>query len=117
MTLKRERGCVPAFLFYMEGSEIMARVKIEVPDDIKVQLSQMSKNQILKAISEATSLELAKNVKVSWDEMRKEALLFLSSITSLDKEYANFTAMQLKNIVANPEIASYVNQIQGKKEK
>ena len=99
MTLKRERGCVPAFLFYMEGSEIMARVKIEVPDDIKVQLSQMS------------------NVKVSWDEMRKEALLFLSSITSLDKEYANFTAAQLKNIVANPEIASYVNQMQGKKEK
>lgn len=95
----------------------MARVKIEVPDDIKVQLSQMNKNQILKAISEATSLELAKNVKVSWDEMRKEALLFLSSITSLDKEYANFTAAQLKNIVANPEIASYVNQMQGKKEK
>ena len=25
MTLKRERECVPAFLFYMEGSEIMAK--------------------------------------------------------------------------------------------
>ena len=46
MTLKRERGCVPAFLFYMKGSEIMT------DEDIRKKVLTQINNACTKEIGE-----------------------------------------------------------------
>lgn len=90
-------------------------IKIQIPEEIKVELSQMTLNEVLKMIEQASAPLLEENVKVSWKELKNQSLKFLSAIETLDNEYANFTASQLKKVVNNPEIASYVNQIQKNK--
>ena len=91
-------------------------VKIQIPEEIKTELSQMTLNEVLKMVEQASAPLLEENIKISWKELKNQSLKFLSAIETLDNEYANFTAAQLKNVVANPEIASYVNQIQKSKE-
>ena len=91
-------------------------VKITIPEEIKVELSLMTLDEVLKMVEEASAPILEENVKISWQELRNQSLKFLSAIVALDEEYSLFTAAQLKNVVANPEIASYINQMQKSKE-
>lgn len=91
-------------------------IKMIIPDEIKIELPKMKMEEILKNIETASSPALEKNVQISWEQLKNESLKFLSGINSLDTEYANFTVAQLKNVVANPEIASYANQMVKRKE-
>ena len=91
-------------------------VTVKIPENIKVKLSKMTLDQVLKEVEKAASLELAKDIQVNWNELKNQAQLFLSSVNTLDQEYANTTAALLKQVVANPEIASYANESQKKKE-
>lgn len=91
-------------------------IKMTIPNEIKAELSQMTLDQVLKNIEQASSEELDRNVKINWVQLQQAALKFLSTLNTLDIEYSVFTANQLKNLVAKPEIASYVNQIQKKKD-
>ena len=91
-------------------------IRMSISEDIKAELSKMQLEQILNSIEKAAAPALEKNIKISWNELRKESLNFLSAINSLEEEYINFTAAQLKNVVVNPEIASYADQMQKRKE-
>lgn len=91
-------------------------IKVNIPEEIKVELSDMTLEEVLKEIENASSEELSKNIKVTWSQMQQQANTFLSSIEALDKEYAHTTAAMLKQVVANPEIASYANQGQKRQE-
>ena len=93
------------------------KIRMEIPDTIKVELSDYTADQVLNNIAEASALELSKDLEVSWQELKNEAAIFLSSIKSLDENYAALTLAQLKQVVLNPEIASYADQIQGTREK
>lgn len=90
---------------------------MEIPDEVKVKLSTMTKQEVLKTIEEATVLELDKNIKISQSKLKNEANIFLSTISSLDKDYSLYTQNQLKRIINNPLIASYANQLQSKKQR
>lgn len=91
-------------------------VRIIIPDEIKAELDPMTIEQILDEIAKASSGELAEDIKVDWNMLRNQAKIFLSTIDSLDKEYVNVTASLLRQVVANPEIASYANQTHRRKE-
>ena len=93
------------------------KVKMDIPDEIQVELSDLTVNEVLKNISEASSLKISKDMEVSWQKLQKEASIFLSSIKSLDSNYEKMTLAELKQVVLNPEIASYADQIQGNREK
>lgn len=92
-------------------------VKMEIPDEVMVQLSNISMNQVLKNIEQASASELDKEVKIDWNDLKKEALNFLSTVVSLDKDYVSYTQAQLKQVVQNPQIAPYVNELNATKEK
>lgn len=91
-------------------------VKMIIPDEIKADLPKMKLEEVLKNIEQASAPTLEKNIRISWVQLQQAALKFLSTINALDNEYVNFTAGQLRSLVANPETASYVNQMQKKKD-
>ena len=88
MTLKRERGCVPAFLFYMEGSEIMADTPVKIVvdyDSLALDLEQKIKtnldlSQFEKTIEQAQRAQATEAVNDVSNEIILAANNFLLSV-------------------------------------
>jgi len=95
----------------------MTNISITIPDSIESEISSMTIEEILQAISNASSDVVSNDMKVDWQILKKEAKNFVSAVDSLEKEKEALTISQLKSVIANPEIASYVNKIRGNKER
>lgn len=95
-----------------------ATVTFNIPNEIKIKLSPLTKKEILTEIEKATIETVSKDIEISLKELKQQANIFLSSIITLDNDYSSFTQSTLNKIIkSQPEATSYLNQSQMAKER